>query len=285
MKEYITIGCDIIKVEDAINEIMEEFAIFGFKSHMYPNVSGMWEEEQRSLLWLCLTSPRGFDSFLEIGSHCGASAVLMCLASRFFLKHAEGIKIPRLVYSVDINFDAFGGAFKKNLYRIGKYQDIHKIIECNSVNLQLWDHIETMPSIGCALVDGWHSYKAVINDFLRVDPFIVDSGYVVFHDTAPQPYKEGQLEEFYKRSLAHHDEWMQEVIPDVDSANLQNYHAAEQQQNFFLDEAIAYILNNYNYELVNIPIPSYAPHFDRVPVYKHGSTSPFHSLAAIRKLS
>lgn len=259
---------------NCVNEVLDIYSSFGFTSHQYPNVAGMWKEEMESLVWLCEQAPQG--SFMEIGSHCGSSAVLMCLAREY-------LDLGPTVYSVDLNFDAFNGMFKRNVYKVGKFNDIHKMIQCNSKRLRL--HYDEKPLSLC-LVDGWHSYKGVLNDFEQIEQYLVDGSYVVFHDVPPRDEKGGwDIDYYFNRQKEHRFEWLNSEIPDLDTTDLTKYHGAEGNQDFFIMEAITYIMKSYNYRMIDIPIPAYTPHFDRTGgPYVHGRTSPYHGLCAIQKI-
>ena len=260
-----------------VNYIMqEEFGAFGFTSHQYPNAIGMWPNEQESLLWLALNAPLG--NFMEIGSFCGGSAVLLCLAAT----HDRMKK--RKVYSVDRTFTNWNKAFDRNVYRVGGFEDISVKLECDSAELD--KHYNGNP-LSLAFIDGWHSFAAVLRDFNTINKWLVPGGYAVFHDVAPQPYKVGDIERYYDRAKANFNQWTAKPL-DVWSrkdVSLQEYHQSETEQDFFLDEAVAYIIKEYKFDLVHIPVLDGSTHFDRVPVYKHGTTSPYHGLVAIQKRS
>jgi predicted O-methyltransferase YrrM len=257
--------------EEKIPELMEQFSSFGFTSHQYPNAIGLWPNEQESLLWLALNSPAG--NFMEIGSFCGGSAVLLCLVRRM-------MGVGPTVFSVDRTFSDWGNAFNRNVYRVGKFKDISKQIECDSNELD--KYYDNSP-LSFVFIDGWHSFSAVLRDFEKVCPWLVPGAIVAFHDTAPQPYKKGQIEHYYRRAVENYKEWTQVELPVWQgSVSVKEYHESEKSQDFLIDEALAYLLKTHNCQLVNIPVIDGSTHFDRVPVYRHGSTSPYHGLAAIQ---
>ena len=84
--------------EKLIPNITRNFKRFGIKPHQLPNAIGMWPNEQECLLWCALNSNLE-DNWMEIGSFCGGSAVLLCLARRLTNNK------PNSVYSVDCDFD------------------------------------------------------------------------------------------------------------------------------------------------------------------------------------
>ena len=110
--------------EDKIFTLIYQFKRFGILSHWMPNAIGLWPNEQECLLWLTLnSSPRA--DWMEIGSFCGGSAVLMCLARRMLVENHP------TVYSVDCDFDKYG-MFDKNVYKMGGFSMVSKKIECDS---------------------------------------------------------------------------------------------------------------------------------------------------------
>lgn len=261
--------------EESIKKIMrDKFEPFGFESHKYPNAIGLWPNEQESLLWLALNAdPTG--NLLEIGSFCGGSAVLMCLAKKFLC--AKGS-----VISVDRTFNGWNNAFNRNVYRVGKFDDISIKIQCDSGILNKY---YSGSPLSLAFIDGWHSFKAAYRDFITVNEWLLPGGYVAFHDVAPQPYKNGQIDYYYQRAKDNYKEWTDESLEiwDGKDQNIANYHESESKQNFMLDEVVAFIINEFDFELVDIPVLDGSTHFDRVTTYRHGSTSPYHALVAIRK--
>jgi predicted O-methyltransferase YrrM len=262
-------------MNDLLENILDHYEIFNFKSHQLPNAVGMWPNELKYLATLAMSVPEGH--FLEIGSFCGGSAALLALVRQYQNRGP-------FLFCNDINFSAFGGAFRKNLYKVGKLDKLVQEIECNSKNLdevfRLMNSLQTLNLSFCWL-DGFHSYKAVLTEFEAIRPYLVPDSIIAFHDAPPRPYN---MEEAERRALSYHDRWMAEEIPDVDSANLEAYFAAEKQQNFFILEAVAYILNQYpEFSLLEMHTQFECDHTDRTGPYKHGSTSPNNAICAIQK--
>lgn len=252
--------------------VRERFPRFGFESHQYPNAIGMWPNEQESLVWAALNAEAG--SWMEIGSFCGGSAVLLCLARRYH-------NLGPAVYSVDRNFDGWRGAFDRNVYKIGKFDDISVKIACDSRNLQKNYRGD---SLSLVFIDGWHSFDGVLSDYNQVKPFLTENALLVFHDTAPQPYKPGQLDQYAKKAEVLLTKDVEQVEIDRQYKTLADYHASEAEQDFLIDEALAHIAKTEGFEYVPIPILDGVTHFDRVPIYKHGTTSPYHGLVILRKI-
>lgn len=251
--------------------VKNQFSRWGFTSHQYPNAIGLWPNEQESLVWGALNSEEG--DWLEIGSFCGGSAVLLCLASKF-------LGGARRVTSVDINFDGWNRAFDRNVYRVGRFQDIHQKIETSSFELR--KKYQGNP-LSFVFIDGWHSFKGVLTDYEQVEGFLTPNAMVAFHDTAPQPYKIGEIDKFYQKSTENFNSLMSEELPGQKKVSLSEYHASEKLQNFFIDEAIAFLVKEKNFEYIDIPVIDGSTHFDRVKEYKHGTTSPYHGLVILRR--
>lgn len=251
-----------------IESILEEFKKFNYTSHQYPNAIGLWPNEQECFVWSLLQADPT-KTWVEIGAFCGGSAVLMSLVSRF-----RGGK--NNVVSVDLNFDMWGEIFDKNLYTIGNFTNCHKL-ECHS-----WDFSQnyTHGPISFAFIDGWHSFASILVEFEQINEYMESGGLIAFHDTAKQPYEPGELENYLKLAEIKFEYLSSEQKPS--SSN--DYHADEQRQNFCVDEAIAFILNEYSYELVTIPVMTNETHFDRAPLYARGTTSPYNAFVLIRKI-
>ncbi len=265
---------------------------------MYPNAIGLWPEEQLSLLWLALNATAG--NFLEIGSFCGGSAVLLNIARRV---NCDG---PHTI-CVDRTFTGWNNAFQKNVFRVGKFKDICTTLEIDSADLQShYKHQFAGQPITLAFIDGWHSFAAILRDFEQIEPFLVTGSFVVFHDVAKQPYSLETLGEFTDRALKYKEEWTAAPLDKWSGKNLgvAEYHQSEAQQDFLLDEAVAYILHSNShkevryedgsvrcqehepiYELVSLPSDHYkCDHRDMAGEYVHGRTSPYHGLVALRKI-
>ncbi len=236
---------------------------------------------------------------MEIGSFCGGSAALLCIARK---ERALG---PTVV-CVDRTFSGWNNAFKKNIFRVGKFTDICSTLEIDSADLQSHykDKFASKP-ISLAFIDGWHSFSAILRDFQQIEPFLIEGAFVVFHDVAPQPYNYEDLANFTDRALKYKEQWTAAPLDKWAGKNLSQaeYHQSEAQQDFLLDEAVAYILHSGShkliqyednsigyqerepiYELVKLPAEHYkCDHRDMAGEYVHGRTSPYHGLVALRK--
>lgn len=228
-----------------LSQVINKFERFGISSHFLPNAIGLWPEEQRTLVELALQSDPNYD-WIEIGSFCGGSAVLLCLAR-------QALNAGPQVISVDIDFNPI---FDHNLYHRGKFQDIHKKI---CVDSSLIGQLLDKP-ISFAFIDGFHSFSQIIKDFEQLLPKLTPDAYILFHDASPH---------------------LKEVI----SAEIKYDQYATIRQDFFVDEAISYICKTHGYKLIDLNIPEYTPHFSETGLtqWKHGTTSPFHAIGAIQR--
>ena len=85
-------------------------------------------------------------------------------------------------------------------------------------------------------------------------------------------------------TVAFHD-----VSPDLKSNIHKEYDYDElftnEDEDFRLDEAVTYILNNNEFELIDIPVKKEIKHFKETELtsWVRGKTSPFNAIAAIRR--
>ena len=185
------------------------------------------------------------------------------------------------VYSVDRTFAGWNGAYRRNVFRVGQFHNLAIPLECDSALLD--QHYPGEP-LSLAFIDGWHSFQAVLRDFEMVNRWLVPGGYVAFHDVAPQPYQPGQINAFYQEALHHREEWLAEELEMWSGSGREGeYHLSESRQDFRIDEAVAVILHEHSFELVDIPVLDGSHHLDRVREYRRGTTSPYHGLVALRK--
>lgn len=259
---------------DIIDSILEEFDRFGFTPHQYPNPIGMFLDDQKSLIYFALSAPQG--NFIEFGSFAGGSAVLLSLVQR---KKGNG-----KVFSVDSNFNHCNKAFDRNLYKVGKFQDISIKVECFSQELFLVRDRYKIQDISLVLIDDWHSFKACIQNFRQIEPFLLENAIVCFHDCSPYPHTNEKIKQNYKWAKENYEEMMQEKIPKITPLTKEEYHRLEQNQNFRIDEAVAFIIKEYNYEIVELPTKYCSGFYPQAgTTYVKGRTSPFNSLIGIRK--
>ncbi len=93
-------------------------------------------------------------------------------------------------------------------------------------------------------IDGWHSFKGCLVDFQTIEPFLISGGFVSFHDTWQQPYRKDDMAIYSNLANNNYDLWMQEKLP-ADPHSKQTYN---------LDCVVAYIIQEYKYQLVDNPM-------------------------------
>jgi predicted O-methyltransferase YrrM len=206
-----------------------DFAPFDFSCHGYPNPIGLWPNEQRTLLWVCMQA-NPYANWMEIGSLAGGSTTLMCLARRQRMARGHVIAIDR----------AFEPRFDENI-KLGGFDDVCKKIICDSTYLPEYYNGD---KLSLAFIDGWHSFKGCLLDFQMVNLWMQPGGYVLFHDACQQPFPAQRLNELYDEALMRYDLWMGERLPNL-KAMQQTYH---------VDHAIAWIVKKYGYRIINVPV-------------------------------
>lgn len=237
-----------------VDNVIEQFDRMGILPHTLPNAIGMWPEEQECLVW-CAEQCDPDINWLEIGSFCGGSTLLLG-----FAKKQMGGKSK--IFAVDNNFNPM---FDYNVKK-SKLNNIVKL-ECNS-----WDILQYYNApLSFIFIDGWHSFSAAINEFQLLQSLMTEDCIVGFHDVSPQMTKNDP-----KYIQKCYEIGMKEFNSLISSG----------EQDFRLDEAIAIICVQYKYEIVDIPIRTNPTHFQetRLTEWVRGETSPFNSFTAIRKI-
>jgi len=133
---------------------------------------GILQKENEFIPFLVFIENSGidFDNYLEIGTHAGGTASIMC-------------NIFKNVYGIDI--------LKMNKLE-SKYSNFHPIIG-NSENIEIIQKIKDLNiKFDILFIDGDHEPPHFSNDFNNYLPFVKDNGLIVFHDiTYPK------IREFY----------------------------------------------------------------------------------------
>lgn len=119
-------------------------------------------------------------TYLEIGSYCGASALLMLSHPlRTEVLCVDPLNLPPNHFLGKRNQDE---TLYQNLTNFGLHQDF-EIIKSSSRDPQLIEALYRQDlSIDILFIDGDHSYAAVIADFLLYEPLVASGGYIVFDD-------------------------------------------------------------------------------------------------------
>ena len=73
--------------------------------------------------------------------------------------------------------------FDYNVYGQGQFSDLCVKVECYSDDIAENYNGE---KISFLFIDGFHSFKQVINDFRTVLPYMSDDAIVAFHDVSPE---------------------------------------------------------------------------------------------------
>lgn len=243
--------------EDLIIPIKYKFDKLGIRPHTLPNAIGMWPNEQECLLWCVLNSEPG--DWLEIGSFCGGSAVLMGLAS-------IATKNSNTVFTVDIDFSKHIPYVDVNLTNAGLLNKVKKI-ETDSTFLDSDRNLKNR-KISFAFIDGFHSYNQVLLDFEALYPYFTDHAIVAFHDVSPKMYDKNCRQ--YVDTLKFDHELL----------------IRDNSEDFRLDEAVSRILQmSPSWELLGIPIRKTETHFKETGLteWVRGTTSPFNSFVAIQR--
>lgn len=246
--------------EENITGLIYEFEKFNIKTHApNQNSCGMWFNEREVLLWAALNSPQTSSNWVEIGSNHGGSSVLLCLASNL-LPHQP------ILHTVDIEYGQF---FDQNISNGGFWNKVRKICGTSRTFKECYSK-----PISFAFIDGFHSFKWVVEDFENIKDNLVDGAYIAFHDCSPHIIKENNIsykEACLKSAQENYSKWME-----------------DQSHNFLVDEAICYLQNKYRLEHVLVPIRKYEfyPKETGLSKWEKGTTSPYNSLEILiyRKL-
>lgn len=236
-----------------IDSIINEFDKLGIIPHTLPNAIGLWPNEQECLVWgatQCLSNL----NFLEIGSFCGGSAILLGLTKKAF--NDTGV-----VVSVDINFKPIVD-FNIKRSQLG---NILKVTCDSRYVLRYYNN-----PISFAFIDGWHSFSGIMHDWEAVSSIISDDGIIMFHDVSPKMWQ-------------HNQEYIDQCYDYV----VHNWNSliSDKEQNFRLDEAISFLCKKFNYEIINIPVRKPLAYYKETGLgcWIRGRTSPHNAIAAIRK--
>jgi predicted O-methyltransferase YrrM len=129
---------------------------------------------------------------VEIGTFTGATTTTIARAT------------GHVVYTVDIPLGEptrykLGADNQKYIGRTSAFGDDVKgriiAIRCDSAYLTLPYNL----AVGFAFIDGAHTYEYCWNDFLKVEPLLVDGAVVLFHDVGVWPGVGEAVDEIVKR--------------------------------------------------------------------------------------
>jgi len=119
---------------------------------------------------------------VELGTAHGNTTANVCRqapAAEIFTVNS----LPREQTGKEVTFE-LGPDEIGRVYRAHGYTDRVRQIYCNTLNLELGQHL-TSKLIDLAIVDACHDTSYVVNDFHKVLPFLRPGAVVLLHDTHP----------------------------------------------------------------------------------------------------
>ncbi len=119
---------------------------------------------------------------LELGTAHGnttANICKQCPKAKVYSVNALPEQISGDIITFALTKDEIGRAFRKN-----GYSDRVQQIYANTLDLDLSPYLQPA-TVDFAIVDACHDTPFVINDFLKVAPFMKPGGLVLLHDTHP----------------------------------------------------------------------------------------------------
>ena len=241
----------------SVLEIFETLAIPYHGLINTPNTIGLFEGEANRLLFAADKADKD-KTWVNIGSHNGGSDILLELLKRE--KGGSGF-----VVSVDCNFSPF---FDINLSRVGDYTSLNYKMEINSNLFQeTFEKSDIPQDIGFAFVDGFHSFRQVVEDTKQLIPFLSPGTVICYHDCGP---------------IFNDKARRAEVIASCEKGCFDGLFDS-QIEDFCVDEALVYMINEMEFEYYDIPIDINASYFQQAgrDQYIRGETSPFNSLQAL----
>ena len=235
--------------------VVERFEMLGILPHTKPNAIGLWPNEQLCLVW-CAMQCDPNQHWLEVGSFCGGSTILLGYAQ-------DALEGSGKILAVDLNFNPM---FDLNLKR-SKLTQVRKLA---GDSLWVLNEIRLDKDISFAFLDGWHSFRNVVKEFEAIKHWLTDDAIIGFHDVSPKMY-------------THDNNYINETNNQV----LANYASfiEDESQNFLIDQAVAYLCVQYNYEIIDIPVREKLSYFKETGLtgWVRGKTSPHNAFTAIRK--
>lgn len=151
-------------------------------------IEGWFEEDEADLLMALVAQALRRSErppvLVEVGSYCGRSTVVIASV-------AKGIRPDASIYAIDPHDGIVGAAgarldhvapsiqkFERNMREADVTSIVHPIV-ARSTDVTWQEPIDLL------LIDGLHDYASVSQDFHHFARFVVDGGYVLFHDYAP----------------------------------------------------------------------------------------------------
>lgn len=233
-------------------QIVNKFDMLGILPHTLPNAIGLWPNEQLCLVWSALQCDFN-KCWVEIGSFCGGSTILLGMAKK-------NSKCP--VIAID---KAFNPMFDYNIKR-SKLKNIQKVQHDSLEFLKTFDN-----EISFAFIDGWHSFSNIVKEFELLLPNLTEKAIIGFHDVSPKMWNNSDQIHFQK-CLEYAKTNFDQLITST-------------QQDFRIDEAIAYICNEYNYNIIDIPVRKPLAYHKETGLsgWVRGTTSPHNAYTIISR--
>jgi hypothetical protein len=150
-------------------------------------IDGWLEPEEADLLFAtaacALAHVEGADALVEVGSYCGRGTVVLAMAARALRPRAR-------VYAIDPH-DGIVGALDRGLLggppSLPAFRANMAVAGVDVVVEPIVARVPDVPwgrPIALLLIDGLHDYANVARDFFHFEPWLVDGGFVAFHDAA-----------------------------------------------------------------------------------------------------
>ena len=146
-----------------------------------PAIMGV--DEAQFLYDMVSRAPVG-GAIVEIGSYVGGSTILLAHAARAAHREAVYAIDPHwgtLLWHFPFRRPPSLGRFLENIQQAGLESFVKPIIGFSSVVCRDWN-----TPISLLWIDGSHWYRAVKQDLLDWEPFVMEGGFVIMHDAIYQ---------------------------------------------------------------------------------------------------
>lgn len=168
----------------ALSHIVDFLAV----QHQLSSVGGFLYDLEGYMLLQLAAYGEGTGAIVEIGSFMGRSTAFMALGARrtgrekvYAVDHFKGSREhqagERFAAPVLEREGTTFGVFEANLKRLGLYEQVTPIRASSIEAAQTWQG-----PIRLLFIDGDHAYESVEEDFRLWSPFVVNLGFVAFHD-------------------------------------------------------------------------------------------------------
>lgn len=231
-----------------IEEIYQDFVGFGLNSHFPSPSVGLFPEELKRLIWCELENPNKNSAVL--GSHNGGAELVIGLVKQYKKDNSQ-------IFSIDINFSDLYELSRKRLKQKTGIELVKWAI--NSAEFGEIYHDFTNDNLGLVLIDSFHSFKHVYEEFSGIKDLMVEDGLVLFHDTSPVFPKKGI---YYEEDLLN-----------------------DTSENFYIDECMSFIIDKHpEYTDYRIPICETMKRCQETQLqhWVRGKTSPQMALYALQ---